>query len=224
MRLQLVAAVAAVGFCCLGSQASAELVDVTYTGIVSYGSDMTGVFGIVDTSGSAYVGTAYTAKFVFDTSLASFSTRSLNVNSVYGGSIYGNVGPALSASVTVNGVTVSFIPSYFSEIYGFNTFGYGQQSHSARGYQATASGSRYETSSGHIHDFNAATTPAYIPADIIGPFTINAAPDLVAEELQYHLLSSLAGLQEATDVRATFQTLTVSPSVPEPSTWAMMLG
>ena len=44
-----------------------------------------------------------------------------------------------------------------------------------------------------------------------------------AEELQYHLLTSLGGLQEATDVRATFQSLTVSPSVPEPSTWALML-
>jgi hypothetical protein len=42
--------------CLITTQASATIYDVTYVGTVTSGTDETGVFGIINNSGSVYVG------------------------------------------------------------------------------------------------------------------------------------------------------------------------
>jgi hypothetical protein len=73
------------------SQASADIVQVTYTGIIT---SATGDFS------SALVGDAYTATYTFDTSLG-ITSSSPAQSIAYGGSQFGVASPLLSASFNV---------------------------------------------------------------------------------------------------------------------------
>jgi len=114
-KLFAIAALAALG---LTSPASATIVTLTYTGVVvdggstlSNGTDAQGLFG---PAGASLVGDTYTASYVFDTSLGG-SVYDMNTPTnltMYGGADFpGTTSPALSASLTINGRTLSFGPA-----------------------------------------------------------------------------------------------------------------
>src|SRR6202158_901486 len=130
MNIKLVSVVA--GLVMLGgaSQASAAIMDVTYTGTVSSGIDTLGIFGA---AGANLAGSSWVATYTFDTSLG-HSYSSSNYNEIYGGSFYNNTSPVLSSMVTINGVGQAVGGSYAGVVYGVNNGGFSKfskQSHTA---------------------------------------------------------------------------------------------
>src|SRR3977135_2303017 len=114
MNIKLVSVVAGVAMLGGVSQASAAIMDVTYTGTVYSGIDTLGVFG-----GGSLVGLSWVATYTFDTSLG-YSYSSPNYNYVNGGSgsALPNTSPVLSSMIAINGVGVAVDGSYFGEISG----------------------------------------------------------------------------------------------------------
>jgi len=118
--------------------ASAAIVNVTYYGsIASNGVDNAGLFGPVGSLASV----AFTAHFTFDTSLGipdpflGSPPISPIQNSVVGGTLIANTSPALTASIIINGNSVS-IPAaggYFSRILGYNDGAFSQAYHQVFG-------------------------------------------------------------------------------------------
>lgn len=97
--------------------ASAALIDVTWTGTVSSGNVGTaGAFGISDTfEGNELAGQSFTAKFRFDTTMGSL-VQGPGFAQLSGGSSFGDgsfASPAVSATLTINGVTESFGDDFF---------------------------------------------------------------------------------------------------------------
>jgi hypothetical protein len=88
--------------------ASSAIVDVTYTGTITYvtdqGGTITSIFGTDNLVGDSYV-----ANYVFNTSLGTTFT-SPTLSYAYGGSAYGNTSPLLSdyVTVTINGTPQSY--------------------------------------------------------------------------------------------------------------------
>src|SRR5438309_2193510 len=98
------------------SKASAAIVNVTYTGTVASGVDEQGLFGAPNTS---LVGDSYIAQYTFDTAVGfTFSTPTQNY--AYGGDNWGNASPALSTTVTINGVSVTYVGNNVGSIEGRN--------------------------------------------------------------------------------------------------------
>ena len=108
------------------SQASAAIMDVTYTGTVNSGIDTLGVFG-----GGSLVGLSWVATYTFDTSLGYLNSSS-SKNDVYGGSKFGTTSPVLSSMITINGVGKAVGGSYFGEDFGYNDGSTSQQYHIAQ--------------------------------------------------------------------------------------------
>ena len=123
------------------SQASAEILVVTYTGTISSGFDRSGLFGAPrrDLDGDSYV-----ARYTFDASLGrTFSTPERNF--AVGGSTLGITSPALSSTVTVNGITQAILTgNYYGQILGYNNGFNSEQSHRAW----------FQNSAGKVHTSN----------------------------------------------------------------------
>lgn len=91
------------------TSANATLVDVTWTGTISGGNDRTGIFGGTRGEDFNLAGFDYTAVYRFDTDLGSF-TGDATHQILVGGTSFGDgtvVSPAISASIAINGATVS---------------------------------------------------------------------------------------------------------------------
>jgi hypothetical protein len=110
-------------------QASADIITVTATGYLGDGWDWSNAFGLyqaqVGPAGSM-AGQSYTATYVFDTSVGS------TVTWAGGEYVYGSTGtnlatnpnpsPALSASLAINGITVSLPTNYGQLVMSTNGF------------------------------------------------------------------------------------------------------
>jgi len=208
-----VAALALVG---VPIQASATIVDVTYTGTIYNFSDQTGVFGAT-TRGDPYV-----AHYVFDTTKG-FVYSSSNYNYAYGGTYFGAPSPLISASVTINGLTVSIGGGYRDEIHGLQG---SEQYHFALNYR--------DTPNEYVKNYleNVVYGSNSMSGSITGPFVYNISPgnynygSFQIDEYNYN-----TGYEAYAYGSAILTSLTVSPAVldlstaavPETSTWAMML-
>ena len=220
--LSAAAVLAASGF---ASPASAELVDVTYWGTVFSGYDQTGVFG---SAGSNLFGDSYVAHYVFDTAVGNTNNDpswTSNYGGASGGSLYGSASPAISASVTINGHSVNIGGDTEAEILS--------------GYVGGPSGAGQYHIALHVADDGIISAENYsqayvfndghnIPLSITGPFTYNVGPrDYSEGHVGIYTYDDTTGIADtSTWAQATFTRLTVGPveSVPEPSTWAMMLA
>lgn len=105
-------AAAALAAICGARPANAALIDVTWTGTVSSGNVGTaGAFGIQDTfQGNELAGQAFTATYRFDTTIGSL-VQGAGFADLRGGTGFGDgslPGPAVFATLTINGITVSF--------------------------------------------------------------------------------------------------------------------
>jgi PEP-CTERM motif len=215
MKLKLVSAVAAVALLGGVSSASASAdVTVTYTGTITDGDDITGVFG---PAGGSLDGDSFTFTYVFDPTLGATYSSSTE-NYAYGGSLYGSASPALSAVVTINRVTASIgVPSYFAQILGENNGSYSEQYASAQNYSDI--GAVYINSSLYSSIYNYTAT---LPAGITGPLTYTTEPDdQQSAGIQIYTYNSDTKAEQYAYGYGTVSTLTIS-SVPEPSTWAML--
>jgi hypothetical protein len=214
MKSNLLVAIA--GVMLLGvTQASAAILDVKYTGTVTYGYDQTGVFGTVETDGNAYVGDAFVANFVFNTNIyGSAVSGPLENNALGGSSVSGSGSPALSASLTLNGQTASIgDPGYYGYIAGYNDgFSQSEQQHAAGNFS-------YDSLSALIYAFDAS-----IPNSITTPFTYNVASD---PDNAFGSMGFVLGTSDTTyaQILGTANILTVSlATTPLPSTWTMLIA
>jgi hypothetical protein len=191
---------------------SATIVDVLYTGTISTGLDVTGVFGVANTS---LTGDSFSVSFVFDTTKGATSS-SPDRNNVYAS---GNSSPALSAVITISGHSVSIgVPNYYGDIYGYSNGVYSEQFHEA----SRVTNGNISTDS-HV-TASISNSDATLPVGIIGPPTYTVKPpDTVGGFFQIDTHNNNTGAGQFAWGRLTPLTLTVSASVPEPSTWSMML-
>ena len=205
------------------TEASAEIITVTYTGIVTGGWDTTGVFG--STAANAYVGDTYTEVFKFDstlgsTSIATNSTQYAGNYSLSGGpnNPDHSVSPAISVTMTLNGHSYTLGGDSSGLLTGLNIPpGFGEQSE----LNTTLADNGIGSASAHLTSPNGGN--AGVPASIFIPYTYVAqagddgnADFLLAigpSGLDVHTLASEVQLSVSDSVGA----------VPEPSTWAMMV-
>jgi hypothetical protein len=211
MNIKLVSVIAGVAMLGGVSQAAAAIMDVTYTGTVSSGTDYLGVFG---TAGANLTGSSWVATYTYDTSLGYLSSSS-SLYQLYGGSAYyyAPTSPVLSSMVTINGVGKAVDASYSGQVYGSNNGSVSQQFHTAE----NSSSGQFEKLNNGIYNYNGS-----LPASITTPFT-----HTVNSSDAYHLGYYNSKNGTVYDyISANLETLTVSEhvaAVPEPSTWAMML-
>jgi hypothetical protein len=185
------------------SSCSATIVDVTYTGTITTSTDAAGVFG-----GGSYVGLTYIAQFSFDPSLG-IPISYPGGSGSYGGnsSMPQQESPVLSASVTLNGRMVALPNTSFT---GEDALVINEPI-ASNNYGTLAISTSLINSSALIEGPD-------VPSSIYQSGTF-IPPATDQTYFQYNLLNS-DSLYIFGDV--TSYTVEV-PSMPEPSTWAMML-
>lgn len=193
------------------SQASAAMVNITYTGTVADGFD-TGLFG-----GSAIVGANFTATFKFDTSVTGtyINTSSPTNNYIVGGSAFLNsTAPGLSAALTINGITQSFTPSFDSQIFGSsNLVNQSTQSHIAG-----------SDNNNNLIEATVISNGVLLPPTIDVPFSYTVQPGDDTWQGDFHLYTlGLYSAQGTLNITSVTETVDGVSAVPEPSTWAMMV-
>jgi hypothetical protein len=115
--------------------------------------------------------------------------------------------------VTVNGVTISIDPSYYSQIYGSQNGITGEQYHIVMSDDGTTHSSSLAYISGN--------DPS-IPSSITGPLILTPLTQYTTFAEYYQSSNDVV----SADIQAAVTSLTVRPeiaAVPEPSTWAMMI-
>lgn len=108
---QAFAAIAGVFCVGLAAPASAAIMTAIYTGTVSGSYNQTGSVTPFGTNLSSWQGQAFTATYVYDTSLGQRDTYDDGSNSydqIYGGTYYGTTNPTLSAFLTIGSTTWDF--------------------------------------------------------------------------------------------------------------------
>jgi PEP-CTERM motif len=203
------------------SPASATIVQVTYWGTVSSGSDQTGIFG---PAGGSLDGDSYVAHYVFDTTQG-YTYASPTNNYAYGGSTYENNSPLVSSSVTINGHTANIGGNYEGLIWGLADSAGPAESQQ---YEYVEYYSESTNTNTYTHDYN--YNVIYndintVPSSIIGPFTYHVAAGDTAYGLvsvyTYNYNTNSSDLDTYAELSPAG--MTVGPAIPEPSTWAMML-
>jgi hypothetical protein len=165
LQTALSAAALALAMSFVATQASATIVDVTYTGTVISMFDQFGFFG-----SQSLVGYPYTATYRFDTSLGG-DNNSPNSNYLYGGSFFGIPSPSLGALVTINGHTLAIGGNYAFDVLNYSWPG--QQSGEAISTEASIDGLGY--SADRYVWQNIVSLPGSIPIAIDAPFTYSVA-------------------------------------------------
>lgn len=114
MRVNLAGLVIALSFAGM-TPSQATIVPVTYTGTVSFVSDVLDIFG------SPADGQSFTLKYVFDTSLGpNFKNLGPELNDIQGGTNTGDVSPSLGAVLTIGAKSFVFGGSFYAQIFGSN--------------------------------------------------------------------------------------------------------
>ncbi len=211
------AALGAVGLLMAATPASAALVLATYTGAVASGSDLTGFFH----DGSDLTGDSFTAHFVIDTALG----QSLNdpvYDARFGGPGFGGgVSPILSADFTLNGVTDNFT---MGQDGAGNVF-------AKDGWEQTFFYANSNTTVGTLTDWDflqlfvlSSPSPVLLASNYTGT-NITVLGDPLETNKVSRLVTDNGTIiaNYSFDLAPTTVTLSVL-SVPEPQTWAMMLG
>jgi hypothetical protein len=175
--------------------AQAELVKVTYDGTIAIGQDGGGLFGTTSNLAGDTVVVVYTFDTTQGTTLASATQ-----NYALGGSLFGNASPAISASITIGGVTQTIGGGYFGVINGINNANYSFQSHEA---QQDDSNYVYSSVTAESGALRASITSVF-------KYTVQSGD------------TAFGAFQLGDQTYASFAPTSIT-AVPEPSTWAMML-
>lgn len=190
------------------STANAEILNVTIQGTVTSGGFFSNAFGV--TSDGGYDGLTFTERYVVDMSRgADEQIGDPNTFGVQGGPgtgfSDGALSPILSASYTLNGVTVNLDPTAGGILVfvgtSFNQFGV---------FELNGSNSSFMNASLLNGDGS-------VPGSI-GPlsYTVQASDSSAGDYVFF------IG-QNQFDINGTLTSLEISAAVPEPSTWAMMI-
>jgi hypothetical protein len=209
------------------AQASAAIVSVTYTGTVSGGLDITGVFG---SPGASLDGQGFTARYVFDTTrgfTSSHTDASYTSSTALGGSAYGAESPALYANLTINGITFSIPGDSAGEIYGYaDSSGFSRQYHQADGALHTELGWGYSDNNSTI--WNESSGFGGLPGTIDVPFSMDTSGNATNSgrfSIDKTTVAYPGGIYSVDyaygDLTPTHLSETLG--APEPASWALML-
>ena len=214
--LSVVASFACIG---LAAPASATIITATYHGTVNNGNDYAGVFGGV--AGSSLAGLAFTSIYTFDTTLGTpFSVTggscgtgcTYDQNYTAGGTNSGTSSPSLGASLTINGITVTFDGSYFSEIVGYhNSSGVSENLHII-----------YNGPNSYLQNY--VYGQPSLPADINATYAWNPSMGgyQTGNVLQYDSAGTLLYQANFYDTGGTLDVTSGIASVPEPATLSLL--
>jgi hypothetical protein len=221
--------------------ASATIIEVTYTGTVSYGFDSTGVFGSPNTD---LGGDAYKATYLFDTTLG-YTLSNPAYNYALGGSEYPLPlppppapvstappvpSPSLGAVVIINGRSLAVVGSYYGVVLGVNNgpgiFSQGPGIFSqADAYAEDFSANALTFSDKSIQNYIQNRTGT-IPASITSSYTYTVGPNDSAGGFIYDVVYSKILGQYSTGTYAYLDPATLTYSVvsdvPEPATFALV--
>jgi hypothetical protein len=203
-RLIPVAAACLVG-ALFSTSASADIVTLTYTGVVGSGADTSGYFG---TAGANLTNDAFTATFVFNTNLPGAAEYQF---AAHGGSTYGIPSPAISATLTINGQTFNVDPTIYADF---------QESpiSSNLGFQAFAGVGPIANDSVSLA-LNVSTSDPNAPefGSLAAPFSYTYVTG--GDNLGHFIF----GADNLSLFSNTVTQTNPASAVPEPSTWAMMI-
>jgi hypothetical protein len=208
IKMKLIGAVAIIALIADLSSAQAGVVYVTYTGTVTSSSDLTGMFGPVGFNN--LVGDSYQVSYQFNPALG-YTYSSPTENFADGGSFYPAPSPALSATVTINGVSVSSnLTGYQDQILGLNNgTTYAGQSHMTSYFDPNA-GNIYISNG--VNNYIFSDSDFTMPASIITPFNyIAQGSDYTRGHVYFTTIDNSTGAYlVATYASATITSLTVS--------------
>ncbi len=181
--------------------ANAAVITTTWTGTVTKGSDVLNYFG-----GGSMVGKAFTANYVFNDALGTTVIGLGNEHSLQNAIV--------SASLTINGFTFSYaVPSLtYSEIYADQASSFSTTSSMAKiGIDSYLSNSIYDVFSAPYADESFSNYSGNVAGALgnSGVFVFGAG------------LNNRLNLKNTT---YSISTTGATPAVPEPATWAMMIG
>lgn len=190
-----------------GNPVKAEIITATFTGAVSLVINPTGMFSRVAP------GNSWKSVYVFNSN-EGYTYRNAHVAELSGGSYDGVPSPLVSATLSINGITVAVGGSYES-ILGVTP--------AQSAYDATADVTEEE----YLENFIVA--PPYSFHSIGGPFSYTDSVDTVVDDADtaFGLLFDEYTAGSAEYISASLTNLTVSsgpaPIIPEAATWVMTL-
>jgi hypothetical protein len=222
----LLAGVAAISLSATSAQAA--LIDLTWTGLAS-GNDGLGLFG----AAGAITGAAYTATYRFDTNVNFNANTTNGTEDVTGGSFFNPAlaSPLISASLTINGMSVSLNGLYDSQYFRANGQGQSNVSTLAQreltGNPAPYGGELFQ----RVFQF---TNNVYGGPSLTQPGTFNfTAADNPGGNFSYFnrdAMGNLSGPTTGLSITPTSLVIAAAPvvtpptgGVPEPASWAMMI-
>jgi hypothetical protein len=208
------------------SSASAEIVNVTYTGTVSSvglsgqpntTTDALGLFG-----GGDLTGDNFQVVFTFDTSQGSLSTTIADpVHGVGAGQSLTGTSSSFSASITINGFTQSVVAPLNGAL--FQTSGDGVLDNVSGTVPGVPLGFNPDPSGVQVGIGTSIDNFAVSPGLLATPSTTSDVECGCLGSGQFTVSSALG--QEIVNLDPTVAVVTdgVTSAVPEPSTWAMMI-
>jgi hypothetical protein len=202
--------------------AAAKIIRVTYIGVVDGGIDSTGIFGPAE---SDLGGKRYRAVTVFDTSRGDLQTSPSSFAAI-GGDRFGTTNPAISATLTINGVTESLTPDYFGLIYSSHAPGPEYPQFSFHAHQA-----RHNSYDGVYLEDDFINNQIEVDAEMPGlPFGYDTSFHYLVQPGDYIAGSSFQilhccapeGVERYAYGSLAPQLLLVS--VPEPASWTLLIA
>ena len=182
--------------------ASATVYTQTWTGTVKSGVDSANVFG-----GGSMAGKSFVATYVFDDSIGSVQINNGVEHSARVGSNLGSVTPNLSSSIAINGFTFNFVGTAYAEIYASREPGFSYLSSSARTATTYLTNSVYDVTSAAFAD------PSFaFSGSVPSGFSSAGQFEFGGEKLLF------------TNLTYSVAAAPAPAAVPEPASWAMMIG
>ena len=224
-------AVLALGLSALGAaSADAAIIVTTYRGVVDAGYDQTGIFGAANAS---LGGMAYTAVYTTDDATPGALAVSFPTVSFIAGGTYNSHRPTpTTATLTVNGHTVSIDGSYRGEVALYRPFADTREVFETLSQELKYSDD-FSIETGRFLRFQTISLLGFVPG-LAPDFRRNMAYTLPVGDYRQGDFNDMrqnydTGVVEYSNyARLTLTSITVGPAgasaaVPEPATWAMML-
>jgi hypothetical protein len=213
------AAVAIAASSVLSVSANATIMTATYTGTVTSGFDITGLFGV---AGANLAGERFTVVYTYDTAKAGSSHfQDASEELIYGGTQYGPPNPGIDAKVTIGSGTVDVLAGFSS----YFITSQGAPAYTEHKIVQTSTGA-FPGASSHISVDTTLFTGS-VPNRLADPFSGTPSGPFAAfssgvfQDIVYDPQTGYAAEAKA---NLTVDHLTVAAAgVPEPATWALML-
>jgi len=227
--LLAVASLALASATAIGPAAAADLVRLDWTGTVLFGgNDNLNLFGLQNID---LTGRAYTASYIYDTSVNFVENLTDSTQSVSGGTFFNpfRPSPLVSASITVNGITVdvggSFFGSYFTQS-GLGVSGILTDAIADRNLDQGSFPSRY---AGQIFNNARRLDNGFaLPLNQTATYDFDASVNVANSAFRFLTLDAQDNILGASGFGLRPERLFISQpgagAVPEAGTWAMLIA